>query len=93
MVVLNVDREHIKWFLLYSCSISGAKNYRWETVGIWARSRSLDPVVRDVLKDYVIGLGFPLVSHKFHSQEGCPPGGAQARENPSFRRRLDFPIG
>lgn len=71
MLVLAVDREHANWYLLYSCSIIGTRKYRWETVGIWSRFKSIEPSLRNILKDYLIGLGLPIQSHKFHSQENC----------------------
>jgi len=71
MVVLNTDMEHQKWSILYSCNVHSRTKYRWETIGIWSRSEFLDDMMRETLKDYMIGLGFPMESHKFHSQEGC----------------------
>lgn len=73
MVILGADLDHTKWNITYSCTVGGpTKNRRWETVAIWTRTPKISEEQREMLKAFLVGLGFPIESHKFHLQnDGC----------------------
>lgn len=78
MMVLGVDSKYASWHLVYSCTLTAPppsapsqEPYRWETVAVWGRGRALSPELRSTLKALLVGLGFPLRSHKAHVQADC----------------------
>jgi len=70
MIVMGADLEFSEWMMLYSCTIR-EDTYRWETMGVYTRSKSIEPELRNYLKALMVGSGFRIGDHKPIDQTNC----------------------